>query len=149
MTTPAFVHYAVLEVPNITQNTSFLGIFKQCSGLEVNFDVYEYQEGGNNDFVHRLPGRMRYPNLVLSWGIVNDESLLKWFFKTHDQAELQDITLTLTNQTANVNGDSVRKFTFTEAFPVRWSGPHITDGQGSTSDWGESLEIAHSGLKLT
>ena len=35
-----------------------------CCGLELGFDVYEYQEGGNNDFVHHLPGGLRYPNLV-------------------------------------------------------------------------------------
>ena len=28
----------------------------QCTGLELTFDVYEYHEGGNNEFVHRLPG---------------------------------------------------------------------------------------------
>jgi phage tail-like protein len=148
MPPPAFVHYVVLDVPNITQNTSFMGIFRQCSGLEVNFDVYEYQEGGNNDFVHRLPGCMRYPNLTLSWGICNDESLLKWFFKTHEEAELQEITLTLAKRQGDVETD-VRKFTFADAFPIRWSGPAITGGLGSTTDWGETLEIAHSGLKLT
>src|SRR5579864_5760634 len=144
MPPPLFVHYVVLDVPNITQSTSFMGIFKQCSGLEVHFDVYEYPEGGNNDFVHRLPGRMHYPNLVLSWGIVNDESLLKWFFKTHEQAELQEITLTLATRKGDVESD-VRKFTFADAFPVRWTGPTVSGGQGSTTDWGETLEIAHSG----
>ena len=91
-----FVHYVTLEVPNITANTAFLGVFKGLSGLEVNYDVLEYREGGNNDFVHRLPGRMHYPNLVLSWGIVSDDLLLKWFTQTHQKAEMQEISLTLT-----------------------------------------------------
>ena len=38
-----FVHYVVLEIPSITDNTSFLGIFKGLTGLEVNFDVLEYK----------------------------------------------------------------------------------------------------------
>jgi phage tail-like protein len=143
----SFVHYVVLEIPSITDNSSFLGIFKGLTGLEVNFDVLEYKEGGNNDFVHRLPGRMIYPNLVLSWGLVNDTALLNWFMKTHEQAQTQDITLTLTATKGDTSND-VRKFTFGDAFPVRWSGPQLQADVADPETWGETLEIAHSGLKL-
>jgi phage tail-like protein len=142
----AFVHYVVLEIPNITQNSSFLGVFKGLTGLEINFDVLEYREGGNNDFVHRLPGRMSYPNLTLSWGLVNDEALLKWFMQTHSKALSQEITLTLTS--AKGDNTNIRKFTFTDAFPVRWSGPQLQADYADPETWGETLEIAHSGLKL-
>ncbi|HEY2318995.1 MAG TPA: phage tail protein [Solirubrobacteraceae bacterium] len=144
---PKFVHYVVLEVPNITQNTYFLGIFKGMEGLEVWFDVLEYAEGGNNDFVHRLPGRMRYPNLKLSWGLVSDDALLKWFLATHTKAETQEITLTLTAAKGDLSRD-LRKFTFTDAYPVHWSGPHLHANAADPETWGETLEIAHSGLKL-
>jgi phage tail-like protein len=148
MANPVYVHYVVLEVPNITQNTSFMGIFKRLSGLEVSFDVLEYREGGNNDFVHRLPGRMTYPNLTLSWGLVNDDALLKWFMQTHTQAQTQEINLTLTARKGDVSTD-IRKFTFADAFPVRWSGPQLHADATDPQTWGETLEIAHSGLKLT
>ena len=147
MPTPKFVHYVVLEVPNITQNTYFLGIFKGMEGLEVWFDVLEYAEGGNNDFVHRLPGRMRYPNLKLTWGLVSDDALLKWFLATHTKAETQDITLTLTAAKGDLSRD-LRKFTFADAYPVHWSGPHLHADAADPETWGETLEIAHSGLKL-
>jgi phage tail-like protein len=142
-----FVHYVVLEIPNITQNSSFLGIFRGLTGLDVSFDVLEYREGGNNDFVHRLPGRMIYPNLTLSWGLVNDEALLQWFMQTHTQAQTQEITLTLTTS-AGGQSNNVRKFAFTDAFPVRWSGPQLQATAADPETWGETLEIAHSGLKL-
>jgi phage tail-like protein len=145
MPPPEFVHYVVLDVPNITQSTTFVGIFGSLSGLEVSFDVYEYGEGGNNDFVHRLPGRMHYPNLVLSWGLVQNDLLLKWFSQTHVEAQRQEITLTLTASKGDMT-KNIRTFTFTDAFPVRWTGPQITEGGVGT--WGETLEIAHSGLKL-
>jgi phage tail-like protein len=144
---PKFVHYVVLEVPNITQNTAFAGLFKGLEGLEVWFDVLEYAEGGNNDFVHRLPGRMRYPNLKLSWGMVSDDILLKWFMATHTKAETQEITLTLTAAKGDTSRD-LRKFTFADAFPVHWSGPTLHANAADPETWGETLEIAHSGLKL-
>jgi phage tail-like protein len=143
----AFVHYVVLEVPNISANTSFMGIFKGLEGLEMWFDVLEYAEGGNNDFVHRLPGRMRYPNLKLSWGLVSDEDLLKWFMATHTKADTQEITLTLTAAKGDLSRD-LRKFTFADAYPVHWSGPTLNATAADPQTWGETLEIAHSGLKL-
>jgi phage tail-like protein len=90
---------------------------------------------------------MRYPNLVLSWGMVRDEALLNWFMQTQQQAKLQEITLTLT-ASRNDTTNNVRKFTFTDAFPVRWSGPQLVQDSHDTEQWGETLEIAHSGLKL-
>ena len=142
-----FVHYVVLEIPNITANTSFAGVFKGLQGLEASFDVLEYAEGGNNDFIHRLPGRMRYPNLRLSWGLVSDEMLLQWFVATHTKAQTQDITLTLTAAKGDMSRD-LRKFTFADAFPVHWSGPTLQASAADPETWGETLEIAHSGLKL-
>jgi phage tail-like protein len=143
----AFVHYVVLEVPNISANTSFMGIFKGLEGLEMWFDVLEYAEGGNNDFVHRLPGRIRYPNLKLSWGLVSDEDLLKWFMATHTKADTQEITVTLTAAKGDLSRD-LRKFTFADAYPVHWSGPTLNATAADPQTWGETLEIAHSGLKL-
>ncbi len=146
MSTAAFVNYVILQIPSISGTSSFAGIFKGLTGLEVNFDVLEYREGGNNDFVHRLPGRITYPNLVLSWGMVNDQTLLKWFMLTQTQAQLQEITLTLATTKGNSQNDG-RTFTFVDAFPVRWSGPQLMSDTVDPRTWHETLEIAHSGLK--
>ena len=64
---------------------------------------------------------------------------------THAQAQRQEVTLTLTATKGNMSTD-VRTFTFADAFPVRWTGPQLVEGGSGT--WGETLEIAHAGLKL-
>ena len=98
-----------------------------CCGLELYFDVFEYHEGGNNDFVHRLPGGLHYPNLVLSRGLTKEDVLLKWFCATHTKAERKEITLTL--QTA----EAERTWTFADAFPVKWTGPQVdSSGLGAS-----------------
>ena len=43
-----------------------LGYFVECHGLAVEVEVQEYAEGGNNEFVHQLPGRLIYPKLELA-----------------------------------------------------------------------------------
>jgi phage tail-like protein len=129
-------HVFVVKIPDIDT----IGFFSHCSGLELSVDVFEYQEGGNNGFVHRLPGRMRYPNLVLGRGLTEEDALLKWFWATQQKAELKEMTLTLKS------GGVERTWTFADAFPVRWTGPQF-DSDG-TSVATESLEIAHTGLKV-
>jgi phage tail-like protein len=116
-----------------------IGYFDHCAGLEMSVEVFQYREGGNNDFVHHLPGCVTYPNLVLSRGVTNQDALLKWFQATQTQAELKEVTITLNA------GDTSRTWTFADAFPVRWTGPVLDAGEHSVAT--ESLEIAHSGLK--
>ena len=133
---PFSIHTFVLKIPDIDE----VGFFMSCTGLELMFDVYEYHEGGRNDIVHRLPGGLSYPNLILSRGLTREDKLLKWFYATQTEAERKEITLTLRG------GPDERTWTFTEAFPVKWTGPQI-DSQGSSIAT-ETLEIAHAGLKI-
>ena len=36
-------------------------------GLELNVETEQYEEGGENGFVHKFPGRMSWPNITLFW----------------------------------------------------------------------------------
>jgi phage tail-like protein len=45
------------------------GGFQECSGLELEADVREYQEGGRNDAVIRRVGRVKLQPLVLKRGM--------------------------------------------------------------------------------
>jgi phage tail-like protein len=129
-------HSFILKIPDIDT----IGLFLHCSGLEIGFDMYEYHEGGNNDFVHRLPGTVQYPNLVLSRGMTNEDALYKWFWATHTKAETKEITLTLQY------GQTNRTWTFADAFPIKWTGPQLDAHASDLAT--ETLEIAHSGLKM-
>jgi phage tail-like protein len=126
----------VVKIPDIDT----IGFFSNCSGLELGFDVYEYHEGGNNDFVHRLPGGLHYPNLLLSRGLTHEQALLQWFYATQTQPQRKEMTLTLKG------GDVERIWTFADAFPVRWTGPQLSSNETTVAT--ETLEIAHAGMKL-
>jgi phage tail-like protein len=133
---PFGVHSFVLRIPEIDT----VGFFMSCTGLKLSVDVLEYREGGNNDVIHRLPTGLRYPNLVLSRGLTQEDVLLKWFAATLNEPQLKEITLTLKTAEAE------RTWTFTDAFPIDWTGPTIdSNGAGMCM---ETLEIAHGGLKV-
>ncbi len=120
-----------------------IGRFAHCHGLAVEYEIEEYAEGGQNAFVHKLRGRMRYPNLVLSRGITHETGLMDWFMKTQSAGQRGSISVSLLGP----DGSPVRKWGFQSAFPVRWEGP-VLNARSHTAAT-ESLEIAHRGLVLT
>ena len=119
-----------------------VGVFTRCSGLAVEYEVLEYAEGGENGFVHKLRGRMRYPNLVLSRGVTSEHELLDWLFASQQPRQRPTVTVSLLSlRDARVQVQ--RAWVFGQALPVRWVGPTLADIGEVAS---ETLEIAHAGL---
>ena len=126
-----------VELPGVN-----LGRFRECSGLAAEIEVKDYNEGGVNDRVHKLPTRMKYPNLVLKRGVTYEDALLKWLYKT--QAEAQRIAITVSLM--GPDGQPVRSWSFADAFPIKWTGPTLNAGSNQVAT--ETLEIVHAGLQM-
>jgi phage tail-like protein len=94
------------------------------------------------EFVHHLPGRVRYPYLTLSRGLTDQDALQQWFWQTRQQPELKEITVELHTP----DSGTTRAWVFADAFPVRWTGPNVAVHAAGMAT--ESLDIAHSGLKV-
>jgi len=52
--------------------------FKEVSGLSNKTDIYEYHEGGRNQYTIKFPGQTIFSNLVLKKGIVLDNWVYEW-----------------------------------------------------------------------
>jgi phage tail-like protein len=125
-----------------------IGEFRECTGLSMEREILEYTEGGNNDFVYKLPGRMKFPNLVLKRGVTDQKALMKWFWdsrlpdprKSESYFELATVTVALVDTT----GSDARVWAFENAYPVKWAGPNLNAGSDSAAT--ETLEIAHGGF---
>jgi phage tail-like protein len=118
-----------------------LGYFRECTGLAAEIEVKEYNEGGVNDHVHKLPTRMKYPNLVLKRGVTYEDALLRWLWKTQVQTQKINVTVSLMGP----NGQPVRSWVFQEAFPIKWTGPNLNASSNQVAT--EQLEIVHTGLQ--
>lgn len=118
-----------------------IGYFTEVSGLTMEYDVFEYQEGGVNDFVHKLRGRMKFTNLVLTRGITHEESFTKWFLECREKTQRRDLSVTM----LSTDLQPVRTWSFAGAFPVKWTGPGLKAASGEIAV--EQIEIAHQGLK--
>ncbi|MGZ6143345.1 MAG: phage tail protein [Myxococcales bacterium] len=115
--------------------------FRKCGGLKSESEVFEYQEGGDNETVRKLIGPSKAANLVLTKGYVMDPALFKW---------RDEIAASGTKKIARRNGSIVAlapdgktelgRWNFQKAWPVRWE---MTEFDASTGQaMCELLELA-------
>ena len=64
---PVGFHFKVQIVGSKSEDDA---AFTEVSGLDMEIDVQEIKEGGENGFSHRLPGRVKHSNLVLKRGVL-------------------------------------------------------------------------------
>lgn len=126
-----------------------IGRFMEVSGLELTIGVEEVAEGGENSYVHKLPGRMSWPNLVLKRGITQNDALLTWANKSSGEQFAANGNK-LTRSTAAItligpSGARLRAWNFDGAFPVKWTGPSFAVSADEMAV--EQLEIAHHGFR--
>ena len=118
-------------------------VFTEVSGLQVETTVQDYEEGGNNAFTHRLPGRSKVGNLTLKRGITQGNEFFKWYADIaagRTGIKRKNVSLVVFNPAGQV----VAQWDFEGAFPVKWVGPQlVADGTALAV---ETLELAHSGL---
>lgn len=131
-------HFVLKITPDVP-----IGAFREITGLQMEREVLEYPEGGNNDFVHKLLGRVKWPNLVLKRGVTNQDELMKWFWDTRDTPQPRLITVQLVDTAFTV----MRTWAFKDAYPVKWIGPNLNAGSDSAAT--EQLEVVHAGLEMS
>jgi phage tail-like protein len=125
-----------------------IGIFSQVEGLSATVKVDPLPEGGQNGFVHQLPGRLEWPNIVLKKGLTQADELWKWFAKTSGEGfaaggnKVQKTTVAITALSHTLV--RLRTWNLSDAYPVKWTGPTFHQERTVLE---ESLEIAHNGFK--
>ena len=82
----------------LTPKTTPIGHFMEVSGLSAEIETMTYNEGGKNDAVHKLPTRMKHPNLVLKRGMTSIKDLQEWALNSSMGPARKEITLTMYNQ---------------------------------------------------
>jgi len=115
--------------------------FKECSGLSIETEVFEYKEGGLNNYTYKLPVRSSYKNITLKRGLDEGQDLHRWYVQAmNGQIKRQNISIIVYDST----GREVRKWNLQRAWPCKWTGPDLKTDQGAIAV--ETVEIAHEGL---
>jgi phage tail-like protein len=92
--------------------------FQSVSGLSVEYEYEDYKEGGENRFVHKLPVRTKYADLVLKRGMLTDSEVIKWCLAAFRDREFNpsDIDIILMNE----KGEPLRTWSIAHAIPKKW-----------------------------
>jgi phage tail-like protein len=129
-----------VEINGTAQEWS-LGEWTKVEGLTIEYDIHEYREGGQNGFVHRLPGRAKYQNIKLTRPLTKASAdVAEW---VSDVASVQSST-TATITVLDAAGEEVTAWTLQGVFPAKWNGPTLDVGANNVAT--EVLELAHTGF---
>ena len=133
---PQLSHFFKIEIESIDSAT-----FTKCAGLKTETEVFEYQEGGDNDATHKLIGPTKASHIVLTKGFVSDPALFKWRAEIHasganaiKRRNGSIVALALDGKT------EVGRWNFTKAWPVRWEMTEFDAHSGEAAC--EILELA-------
>lgn len=142
-TDPAGNYYFALEINDGSQSYE-VAHFMECSGIKNASEVFEIAEGGYNGNVHKRVGQSKWENIVLKYATSSSTFLLEWrdrFLQDQfDKRTKYSGSIAIFNNQKQV----VRRYHFTNAWPVSWEGPSLNSGGSDLAV--ETLEIAHDGL---
>ena len=113
---PGFHFKVTFELDGVEENDFR---FQEVSGLSAEVAVETLQEGGENRFSHRLPGRTKFANLVLKRGFVTSSALIGWFRNAVEALEIKpvDMAVTLLDEAH----EELITWNFVRAWPLKWS----------------------------
>ena len=118
-----------------------MGTWSKCEGLSVEYEVFEYQEGGFNDHVHRLPGRRKYTNVKLTRPLDQDSpTIARWVSQMVTKVERKHAEIAV----LDADGHVVCSWNLLEVCPIKWTGPTLDAGGNQIAN--ETLELAHNGF---
>lgn len=128
-------HHFSLEIGGIAA-ASFL----ECTGLQMQTEVFEYKEGGVNSYSHRLPGRTTYTNVTLKWGSTDSPALLNWYNSFITSKKKGDSLKNVSIVQFDGSFKEIRRWNLTGAYPAKWVGPSFNAGTSAVAI--ETLELA-------
>ena len=125
----------------------------EVSGLKTSAQVFEIEEGGLNGRVHKRIGQSKWENVVVRYATSGSKELVQWRndFLSRVYGSTGDSGKPLKRPGSIIQydnyGNPVRRYHFSNAWPVSWEGPSFNAGGSEVAM--ETLELAHDGIEVT
>jgi phage tail-like protein len=118
--------------------------FSEVELPESSIEVIEYREGSDPlSSSRKLPGRVRYGNIVLKRGLTKNNDLWNWWNTVRNgKADRRDGAVVLLDS----ERQPVLRWVFRDAWPCKYTAPSL-NAQGNDVVI-EELELAIEGLEL-
>ena len=137
---PASFHFSVSFTGSLEESS-----FQEVSGLKAEWTTQDVAEGGQNRFVHRLPLRTRYSNVLLKRGVViGDSKLAKWLGGAFSAnfASSRVVTKSLVILLLNEVQKPIVKWWLAGAYPISWDHSPLNATESNLLI--ETIELSYS-----
>ena len=115
-----------------------LGIVTGCQGIGCDVAIETREEGGNQFFVHKLPGRMTFSNITLTRPIDESTSrVAQWI----SNMAVEPKRSTGSIEAKEASGRTIASWGLIDVIPVKWKGPQMSS-EGGSSNRGKRSRIA-------
>jgi phage tail-like protein len=121
------------------------GYFTECSGLGSEHEVVEHKvvDSKGKEVIQKLPGRLKWENIVLKRGITDTMDIWDWRKKVED-GSVDDARANGSIVMMDQHLNAVARWNFENAWPVKVSGPSMKSDSNEIGI--EELTITHEGL---
>ena len=129
----------LVEIEGIIQ-----GGFTEVTIPETSQEPVEYREGTDAPTMRKIPGMVKYGNVILKWGATDSMELYMW------RKEIEDGRIDGSRKSMSVVvlddlGQPISRWEFHEAWPTKYD---ASDLKASGSEIAiDTLEIAHEGMR--
>ncbi len=118
--------------------------FSELSGLSVNIETESVKEGGQNEYIQKLPSHPQYANLVLKKAMNVDMVLIRWITKSISTFDFSPISITVSM--LNKSTDPLVSWMVSGAYPVKWEVSNLQADQSNLAI--ETLEMAYQKFQI-
>ena len=140
---PFEVHNSVFF--QVTVNDVVYATFSECVLPDLQVQTEDVQEGGQNEYIHKLPTRASIGPVKLRHGMTRDTALLTWYLQVM-QGDLENAVRQVTITLLDALGDPMAVWGFRDAYPTKWHGPALKAGESAIAI--EEIEFAHRGFEI-
>ncbi len=128
----------LVEIEGITQAG-----FSEVIISDSTQDVIEYREG-NELTLRKLPGLIKYGNVILKWGITDSMELYSWH-KLVEEGKSKEYRKNMAIMLIDEEGNPKSRWEFSQAWPIKYKAPNLNALGKEIAI--ESMEIAHEGMR--
>lgn len=108
-------------------------------------ETMDIKEGGQNQYVHKLPVRVNVGTAALKQGITRDFTLLNWYLQIL-KGDMVGAARQVTVVMFDVRRIPLIIWNFRDAYPVKWSGPSLKSDTSAVAI--EEIEFVHHGFEV-
>ena len=129
-----------VQIEGITE-----AVFTECALPTLEVEVHHQLEGGLNNAVHQLPGRVKAGRIILKRGVTSSDQLLKWYVDVA-QGKVNGCQRKVSVVMYDSLFDELMRWNFEGAFPSKWTGPSFASGNSQLAI--ETLELSYQSMDV-